>query len=217
MKVCSPKALAPIERRLDEECTLAALSQAMATTASAADSVTFSSLESELRALYEQHSAALVRYASSYARDPEAGRDAVQDAFIRYFQLRRTGANVGQPKAWLTTVIKNCLNDRHRRGKRLGESDAAATGERYQPQTANSGAGFEEAEAARLWESIEKIVTPRELTCLRMRAAGFSYAEIGEVMGVQSGTVSAFVTRSREKARPILNPQPSRASGGRTK
>ena len=42
----------------------------------------------------------------------------------------------------------------------------------------------------------------------RLRAAGFTYAEIGEAMGVQSGTVSAFVTRSREKARPILNPQP---------
>ena len=145
----------------------------------------------------------------------EAGRDAVQDAFCRYFELRRSGASVGQPKAWLTTVIKNCLNDQHRRGKRLEESDASVT-DKYQ-QSTDAGAGFEEAEAARLWESIAKIVTPRELTCLRLRAAGFTYAEIGEAMGVQSGTVSAFVTRSREKARAILNPQPARASAGRPK
>ncbi len=149
MKVRAPPALAPLELRLDEEYTLATLSRAMARTISAADSAVFSSLDAELNALYEEHSAPLVRYASSYARDPEAGRDAVQDAFIRYFELRRSGADVGQPKAWLITVIRNCLNDRHRRGKRLEEFDAAATGERYQPQATIGGAGFEEAESAR--------------------------------------------------------------------
>lgn len=39
-----------------------------------------------------------------------------------------------------------------------------------------------------------------------MRDAGFSYAEIADALGVQSGTVSVFLTRSREKTGAVLQP-----------
>ena len=48
---------------------------------------------------------------------------------------------------------------------------------------------------------IQKKLTCRELECLRLRAEGLSYAEIGSVLGIRCGTVGALLARLHDKLR----------------
>jgi RNA polymerase sigma factor (sigma-70 family) len=170
----------------------------------------------ELNRLYEEYASSLVRYAISYCGDPDLARDAVQDCFLRYFEMRRAGSNVEQPKAWLVRVLRNHLIDRRRREQLEKETSAGAARElRALQASLNSDFGGDEG-VARLWQRIEALVSPKELACLQMRAAGFSYTEIAEALGVHPGTVSVFLTRSREKTASVLEPQsvPPRTAAG---
>ena len=45
------------------------------------------------------------------------------------------------------------------------------------------------------------ILSPRELQCVQLRAEGFSYKEIGAILGIVSGTVGTLLARSSEKIR----------------
>ena len=159
------------------------------------------SLRAELQELYEEHAGALVRHATSFASDPEAARDSVQDAFIRYFELRRAGATIRHPNAWLVRVTRNQLIDRARRERR---QDHATAGVEKDSLACSFGSSSDPAEIALLWEQIASLVSPREIECLRLRATGLSYAEIAKALGVEPGSVSVLLTRSREKVAPLL-------------
>ena len=169
--------------------------------------LSLAAIAAEVSDLYQDQAAALIRYATSYAGDPESARDAVQDSFIRYLELRRAGIELKEPKAWLTRVVKNRLIDMNRRESRQDEVDAAtAHGLTWYDPAANSG----QLEAIQLWQLIGTAVSPKELACLRLRADGLSYAEISRALGVQPGTVSMLLTRGREKAATLLQPRPTK-------
>lgn len=160
-------------------------------------------LEAEMLELYEKHASALARMATGFCGNSEVARDAVQDSFVRYFELRRSGAAVHHAKAWLVRVLRNQLIDQRRKGRLQQEMSTSSMNELADPEAVSVG---EEAEVERLWTRLAGLVTPKELECLRMRAAGFTYAEIAEALSVQSGTVSVFLSRSREKAAELLAP-----------
>jgi DNA-directed RNA polymerase specialized sigma24 family protein len=73
---------------------------APSTPVEAGSSATSSALEQELVCLYQEHAAALSRYAVSFAR---------------YFIERRYGRIMANPRTWLYHVLRNYLLDWYRR------------------------------------------------------------------------------------------------------
>jgi RNA polymerase sigma-70 factor (ECF subfamily) len=163
-------------------------------------------IAAELSELYETHAGALARYAASYAGSAESAQDAVQDAFMRYFELRQRGVKLKQPKAWLTRVIKNELIDISRKERRQREASVTLTPD---PPWFDPLARGDELETEGLWQRLGELVSPKELACLRLRAAGHSYTEIAAQLGVREGTVSVLLSRSREKAGDLLHAKPA--------
>jgi RNA polymerase sigma factor (sigma-70 family) len=53
-----------------------------------------------------------------------------------------------------------------------------------------------------LARELTSILSARELDCLRLRGEGLSYAEIGDVLGITTGTVGALLSRVYRKLRP---------------
>jgi RNA polymerase sigma-70 factor (ECF subfamily) len=159
-----------------------------------------SEIDLEVARLHEECCAELLAYAFLISRSADASRDAVQEAFLRYFIERTYGRPVDHPRAWLYRVVRNFL---------LSRMDAAAT--RYeveQDQAADlpdQNHGPEETfRYAQMAERLRSMLSPREIECLSLRADGLSYEEIGEVLGIQPGTVSAFLTRVHKKLRDAV-------------
>ena len=167
-----------------------------------------SELEQELLQLYQEHAASLTRYAASFAQNQDGARDAVQEVFLRYFVERRYGRVIGNPRAWLYHVLRNYLLDWHRRVNNrevfTDNLDHMAGGQQ------NPERILQRSETAR---ELESILSQREFECLRLRAEGLDYAEIGEVMGIRIGTVGALLSRVQKKIRRSAAENPNDALG----
>lgn len=85
--------------------------------------------------MYQEHASALSRYAASFARTPDAARDAVQEIFLRYFVERRYGRQIENPRAWLYFVLRNHLQQQMPAPPDLeaSEEDRALAGSKETP------------------------------------------------------------------------------------
>jgi RNA polymerase sigma-70 factor (ECF subfamily) len=147
--------------------------------------------------LHEECGAELLAYASSISRSADASRDAVQEAFLRYFVERTYGRSIQHPRAWLYRVVRNYLLDR------LG---AAATKYEVDQDQAtdlpDDRQGPEERlHCAQMARQLRSLLSRREIECVGLRAEGMSYEEIGQALGIRPGTVSAFLSRVHKKLR----------------
>lgn len=147
-------------------------------------------------ALYEEFGAALVRYAGQLAGSPDEARDAVQEVFLRFFVERRYGRSIANPRAWLYRVLRNYLLDRlkaaaSQREIQTADFETLAVQGRDNPEEM-----VQRSQAAR---QIAQTLSDRECTCLTLRGEGLSYAEIAEVMEIQTGTVGALLSRAQIK------------------
>lgn len=154
-------------------------------------------LEHEVSEIYREHAAGLLRYARMVARDGDEARDAVQECFLRYCLERRCGRTIDTPRAWLFQVLRNHLLTKWNSAaetREVGTEELDSLGdERSNPEQL--------ADREQQARAIRQRLTGRELECLRLRAEGLSYAEIGKVLDIRSGTVGALLARVTEKLR----------------
>jgi RNA polymerase sigma factor (sigma-70 family) len=155
------------------------------------------SLEEEIAALHSAHSAVMLRYARAACADGEMAREAVQEAFLRYFIERSYGRTIGHPKGWLFEVLRNYLRDRASSAASQRELPIEHVERRVdlRPSPEAMVGGMQTA------EQIADNLSPREMECLRLRTEGMSYGEIGEAMQVRIGTVGAMLARVHDKIR----------------
>ena len=167
-----------------------------------------SELDQEVVRLYREHAAALSRYAASFAQNQDSARDAVQEAFLRYFVERRYGRIIGNPRAWLYHVLRNYLLDWNRR---VNQREVIAENlDHMQSGQQNPERILQSSEIAR---ELRSVLSEREFECLRLRAEGLDYAEICSVMGIRIGTVGALLSRVQKKIRRSTAENPMDAAG----
>lgn len=156
-------------------------------------------IAAEVVAAYQQHGAGLLRYGTAMTGNPDEARDAVQEVFLRYFQERNCGRCIEHPQAWLYRVLRNYLLD-HFRSAALQPPATALNLESVPDRQSSPETLMAHTE---LVHEIASALSDRELDCLRLRSEGMSYADIAQTMGVQSGTVGAFLSRVQKKLRPV--------------
>jgi RNA polymerase sigma-70 factor (ECF subfamily) len=164
-----------------------------------------SELEQEVAEVYQRHGTELVAYAATIAPDTDLAKDAVQEAFLRFFVERTYGRVVKNPRAWLYRVVHNYLLDRKDSAENKREVFAANAGQLPDGRF-GAEARLQQAETAK---GITALLSGREMDCLTLRADGLSYAEIGAVLDMCPGTVSAHLTRVHVKLRDATAKGPS--------
>jgi RNA polymerase sigma-70 factor (ECF subfamily) len=157
-------------------------------------------MELEMSALYTLHASGLLRYALSMITDTGAAQDALQEIFLRYFVARSEGQQFLDPKAWLFRVLRNHLLDTLKSSSMKNEIaidkiDEPCDG-RNDPES-----HYHRAEMAR---DVARVLAPRELECVRLRAEGLSYEEIAQVLDLRQGTIGATLARAHKKVRRAL-------------
>ncbi len=147
-------------------------------------------LETELVAVYPQ----LVRRLTLVLRDSDAAQDVAQAAVTRAIE-RRTTFRGGDVRAWLYTIgIRLALNELRRQKRFVALSTAT------EPEWAMRS-------EPDLWRALAEL-EPRQRTALVLATLdGYTHAEIGQVLGVREGTVSSWLSRSKEHLRALLGEQ----------
>lgn len=147
--------------------------------------------------LFAKHQAALLRYLTRYAGDPEVAADATQHAYLKLVESPpRDEDNL---RAWLFTVATNVVHDGWRhdgRTQRLLHSAESALEPHGPPDPQTNAEHVERLELAR--KMLTK-VSDKERTILLMWVEGFSHKEIAEVVGTTTGTIGPTIARALKK------------------
>ena len=157
-------------------------------------------MEQEMSALYKLHAPGLLRYAFNMINDTGGAQDALQEIFLRYFMARSEGQQFADPKAWLYRVLRNHLLDTLKSSSVKNEI-AIDKIEDPADDCSDPERRYHRAEMAR---DLARVLAPRELECVRLRAEGLSYEEIAQVLDLRQGTVGATLARAHKKVRRAL-------------
>ena len=154
------------------------------------------------RAISEYESR-LIGYAKTIVLDLDRARDVVQDTFIRLYHqdVKKVNANL---KSWLFTVCHNRALDILRKDKRLVSIDNDALNNReserstpYQATADKERIKLVKSYIARLPENQAKVI-------LLKFEKGYSYQEISEETGLNSGNVGFLIHTGMKRLRSIL-------------
>jgi RNA polymerase sigma-70 factor (ECF subfamily) len=157
-------------------------------------------MEQEMAALYTRHAPSLLRYACTLTNDESGAQDALQEIFLRYFVARSEGQQFVDPKAWLFRVLRNHLLDTLKSSSVKNEvameenqesADFLNDPERHYHRT-------------EMVRDLTRLLAPRELECVKLRAEGLSYDEIAEILDLRQGTVGETLARAHKKVRDAL-------------
>ena len=152
-----------------------------------------------IAAAYEQRFAQYVRVATAITGDRERGRDAVQDAFARAIAGCLAYRGDGPLEAWLWRAVTNAARNQRRAG-----SSAVTVWTRDDESGEELAA--EGAEEAALRRHVATLPERQRLVLFLRYYADLSYAEIGEALGLRTGTVSATLAAAHRTLRARLQP-----------
>lgn len=150
-------------------------------------------------AAYELRFAQYVRVATAIAGDRERGHDAVQDAFARAIAGCLAYRGDGPLEAWLWRAVTNAArNQRRARAPAIPVADVR--GEAWY-ETAE-----ERSDAAAVRRQVATLPERQRLVLFLRYYADLSYCEIGEALGLRTGTVSATLAAAHRTLRGRLQP-----------
>jgi RNA polymerase sigma factor (sigma-70 family) len=163
-----------------------------------AEARTSAEIEQEVLAAYDQFAVGLFRYTRALGKDTELAQDAVQEAFLRYYLALLRGEAIRHSRAWVFRVARNYVLDRLKEYayRNCISLDAKEVTGLNDPR----GAVEDQSRMERLGHAL-RLLSPRELECLRLRIEGLKNREIAEVLNLRLGTVCALLARGLNRIR----------------
>lgn len=155
---------------------------------------------------YDREHAALRRYLRCLGLDADAAQEIAQESFLKLHQHLLGGGDRANLRAWLYRVAHNLARNMQT-AFRARKLEAIPEGERG-GTLAWSGASAEEdllarERLARLRQGLERL-SDAQRQCLVLRAQGFRYREIAEVLSLSISTVGENIQRGLERLKERL-------------
>jgi RNA polymerase sigma factor (sigma-70 family) len=152
--------------------------------------------EKEYNQCVNQYADNVFRFIVKNLRHEEDARDIVQTAFEKLWRNRET-VEEGKSKSYLFTVAYNQMIDHIRKNKRIQLKDAFTEDGRMQHQT---NGNLKKA----LMEALNRLNETQKSLVMLKDYEGYSYEEIGEIMGLNESQVKVYLHRARLTLRNYL-------------
>jgi RNA polymerase sigma-70 factor, ECF subfamily len=156
-----------------------------------------------MRALYDEHGAALWRYALWLTGDRSRAEDVVQETLLRAWQHRQVVDNSERSaRAWLFTVARNMIIDERRSARFRNEVatlDTAGTAERPAPDEVNTA-----LDRLLIGDAMAQLSAEHRAVIRRSYYLRWSTAQIAEDLGIAEGTVKSRLHYAVRALRLIL-------------
>jgi len=144
-------------------------------------------VDAELLAAYP----ALMRRLAIVLRDASEAEDVAQAAFTRALEHRHKFAG-GDVRAWFYTIGLRLAFNELRRRRGIAVSDLSD-----QPTWAMSS-------DPDLWIALQQLEPQHRAALLLSTLDGYTHDEISQMLGVRPGTVSSWLSRTKERLRALL-------------
>lgn len=157
-------------------------------------------LEDRIAELFEQLRDPLFAYLVMITNSPERSEELTQDSFLRLHVRLQSGGAVENVKAWLFRVAHNLAVDSARRTGGREALVEPETWQRFEDTRADDAPDPEQnvlaGERLRQVDRAIGRLSPQQRACLHLRAEGFRYREIADILGVRESTVTENLRRA---------------------
>jgi RNA polymerase sigma-70 factor, ECF subfamily len=159
----------------------------------------------------EEYGKATYNFAYRLTRNEADARDLTQEAFIRVYRAWRSFKPGTSFLSWIYRIVSNLYRDELRRRKGRYQEEIPEDNE---PQEFGGGRPLaiqpiEEYVEGYLSEpvskALEELTTEQRQIVLLADIEGYSYQEIGEIVGCSVGTVRSRLHRARGQLRKLVN------------
>lgn len=150
--------------------------------------------EDAVTQLFRQNFASLFRYLYRLCGDADLASDLAQEAFVRLYERGRVPV---EPTGWLITVATNLFRDAERTGKRralINTTQQADPASHAEAATADDQLIAGETRAR--VRAVLAMLPLRDRQLLLLRHEGYSYRELGRILGIQETSVGTLLLRA---------------------
>ena len=146
----------------------------------------------------------LYRYAFRYLGNQEDSKDAVQDVYVKLWNLRSQLVSVNSIEAFSIRIMRNHCLDRIK----LKKTVSLDVQDYFSNRAGDELAPDRHLEVSNSVDIVRNAITEMQepqRSVVRMRdLEGYSNEEIAEALGIADGTVRVILSRGRNKIRQIL-------------
>lgn len=152
------------------------------------------------RAFYDRHLERVWRLAYRFTGDSDLAQDVVQETFVRAFGKLETFRGDSALATWVTAIATSTALNTLRKVKRFRGHVALEDAD----QIAQPGRHSEPDLKRRMAEAIASLPEGYRTVFLMHDVEGYTHEEIGQSLGVQTGTSKAQLFRARARLREKL-------------
>ena len=153
--------------------------------------------EKEYNQCVSQYADNVYRFIVKNLRHEEDARDIVQTAFEKLWRNREM-VEAEKSKSYLFTVAYNQMIDHIRKVKRIQLKDEFSENSKVQNPSTNSNL------KKTLMEALNRLNETQKSLVMLKDYEGYSYEEIGEIMGLNESQVKVYLHRARLTLREYL-------------
>jgi len=153
---------------------------------------------SEYNKCVDLHSSAIFRFALQQLRNPDDAKEIVQITFEKLW-MKRESVNIDTAKSYLFTTAYHSIVDSWRSQKPTEDIDQLLPGKHPSTDSGNYNGLMEVLEKA-----LTQISQIQRTVILLRDYEGYSYAEIGEITGLNEAQVKVTIFRGRQALKDIL-------------
>ena len=159
-------------------------------------------LEEKVGELFELLRDPIYLYLMAMLNNPAEAEDVTQEAFLRLYRALHRGQAIANVRFFLFRVAHNLAFDLREKVQRCESIDSHTWNELREllpdpglnpEQRVLQMERFERLHAAIVW------LSPQEMQCLHLRAEGFRYREIGDILNISGKTAAEFLRRGIRK------------------
>ncbi len=153
-----------------------------------------------IRKELEKRRQLLYQLAYSWCHQPALADDLVQETMLKALRNARQLQNTRAVKSWLTRILANCWYDHLRSQRDMLDIDSLAHDKHPSTQDGSERQDIihrVRSRIAQLPDGQRQVITLVDL-------AGFSYAEIAEILDVPIGTIMSRISRARKALKAAL-------------
>jgi RNA polymerase sigma-70 factor (ECF subfamily) len=155
---------------------------------------------------YRDHAPEVYRVAYGVLRDPDEALDATHDAFARAWERWEQYDSQRPLRAWLHGIVVHLALDRVRR-RRVRALAVPVLGGRVVAAMAGGGDPANDIVRRKVVDDALATLRPPARAALILRHYyGYDYAQIGQFLGMTSGTVGSTLSRAHASLRSRLQP-----------
>ena len=167
--------------------------------------------------LVQTHQRRVYRVLLSLLRDPDAAGTLTQECFLRAYERRGQFRGESPVQAWLLRIAVNLARDYHRNRRvsfwrrLVGENDSNGEGSAISNMPARESSPEQvllaREEVAAVWRAVEQLSPRQHAIFILHFVEEMTMAEMGAVLGIESGTVKVHLFRALNSVRKKMEDQ----------